>query len=441
MYSLLLIWVALFAALLIFAIGNRRDGALTLSYFLGLSLIHVPGALAYAFAPSFLNDQRETELGFEMTLAAMAAYVLGATLMRMLSSNEPRRPIQAVATDSVTLARISTRMTVAGLVAYFIALPLSRFIPSLTSLVYPLTALIIIGLWIQLYLGIVLKEHRRLFVTLLMLPLLPLLTTATGGFINYGAYWSLSIASFFFVMLSRPRRRLLLAFSPLFAYLALSLFVTYMRDRTEIRDVVWEENAGLEDRISRVGRTIDNFEFLDLSDPDQLNALDARLNQNFFVGLAIDRIEEGEFNFEYGGTVPIWAFIPRAVWPAKPDVGGGRAVVRDVTGLELDEQTSWGAGQVLEFYVNFGWPGAVIGFFGLGALFRRLDCGVAEALGKIDVRRLLLFAMPGFTMLQPGGNLLEMTVSTVAALTMAYVLGLKAAFWIPPPPERRILRV
>jgi hypothetical protein len=440
MTTLLLIWIALLAALLIFAIGSRRDGGvLTLSYFLGLSLIHVPGALAYAVVPSFLNGQEETALGFEMTLVGMGAFVLGAAVVRVLSTQKiPTADQPSSWIYREALAGLSIKMTIAGLLSYFVVLPVSAFVPSLTSLVSPLTALLIIGLWIQLYLGVILNDYRRLCGAFLMTLLLPVLTTVAGGFINFGVYWSLSIISFFFVM--SPRRTWMLAVAPVFVYLALSLFVTYMRDRAEIREVVWQEDAGFADRIARVGKTISTFEFLDFTNPQHVYALDDRLNQNFFVGLAIERKEADAFDFEYGGTVPVWALVPRFIWPAKPAVGGGRTVVEDVTGLDLDENSSFGAGQVLEFYVNFGWLGVVLGFLGLGVLFRRLDRAVVRALAEVDVRWLLLSAMPGFFLLQPGGNLLEMLVSVVAALIIAYLLGLKAGLWSPVLAEANVVR-
>jgi hypothetical protein len=120
--------------------------------------------------------------------------------------------------------------------------------------------------------------------------------------------------------------------------------------------------------------------------------------------------------------VPIWALVPRAIWRDKPAVGGGRTRGADVTGLD-DEATSFGAGQVLEFFVNFGWLGVVGGFFLFGALFRWLDDIIIRSLNALEVRKLVLAVLPGFALLQPIGNLLEMLVSGVAAVVAAYALG------------------
>ncbi len=76
MTDLLILWIGLLVALLGLAIGPPgRGGALTLAYFLALSLIHVPGVLAFLGADPALYEFAETSLGFEVTLAGMAAFV------------------------------------------------------------------------------------------------------------------------------------------------------------------------------------------------------------------------------------------------------------------------------------------------------------------------------------------------------------------------------
>ena len=58
--ELLFVWAALLVALVVFAIGRPgRGGALTLAYFLGLSLIHVPGVLP------FLDPDRVSATGMK----------------------------------------------------------------------------------------------------------------------------------------------------------------------------------------------------------------------------------------------------------------------------------------------------------------------------------------------------------------------------------------
>ena len=62
------------------------------------------------------------------------------------------------------------------------------------------------------------------------------------------------------------------------------------------------------------------------------------------------------------------------------------------------------------------------GFVGLGLVLTRLDHGIMSALVVHDLRGLVLRAVPGLTLLQPGGNLLEILVACVAAIIVAYLL-------------------
>ncbi|HEY3911730.1 MAG TPA: hypothetical protein VGM07_17860, partial [Stellaceae bacterium] len=256
--------------------------------------------------------------------------------------------------------------------------------------------------------------------------------------LGYGVYWVLSVVAFLFVI--TPRRAWFYLGTPVAMFLGLSLFVTYMGQRNGIREVVWHEQSSLLDRFDRVTAIVTDFELLDLTSPDQVAALDGRLNQNVLVGAAMDYHESGGAAFAYGGTVPPWALIPRAVWPDKPATGGGGDVVSEYTGIGFAEGTSVGAGQVLEFYVNFGVAGVAAGFFGWGCLLMWLDLGIMRALSTNDVRGLLLRAMPGLTLLQPGGNLFEILVACVAAYVAARAVVSLRLVDTPPAvrPRRRL---
>lgn len=417
MENLIAIWVALLLALAALAIGRPgHGGALTLAYFLGLSLIHVPGVLPFLNPGSGLDDFDDTLLGFELTIIGMTAFVAGAILVSQID----RRRLRAQGAPhwrAQIFERLGRRALGLGVVAYFVIVPLSGRVPSLTSVVSSLGTLLIIGIWLALYGAAAAADRRRTVAILALLPLLPLATLVTGGFLGYGVYWVLSVIAFLFVI--TPRRALFYCGTPVAMFLGLSLFVTYMGQRNGIREVVWYEQSGLLDRFDRITAIITDFQLLDLTSPDQVLALDGRLNQNWLVGAAVDYHQNGGAAFAYGGTVPPWALIPRAIWPDKPATGGGGDVVSKYTGTQFAEGTSVGAGQVLEFYVNFGFPGVVAGFFGWGCLLMWLDLGIMRALSINDVRGLLLRAMPGLALLQPGGNLFEILVACAAGYVAA----------------------
>jgi hypothetical protein len=274
----------------------------------------------------------------------------------------------------------------------------------------------------HLYVAVVAHERLRIFGLLASIPILPISTLVTGGFVGFGINWSLSVISFLFVIVRRRRWFFLLA--PFVAYAGLSLFVTYMGERTGIRDVVWNEQSGFGDRFGRIATIVTNFQFLDLEDTAHLDAIDGRLNQNFLVGVVVRRLQDEDLELAYGGTVSLWALIPRAIWPDKPGVGGGGTLVSELTGLAFGEGTSVGAGQVLEFYANFGWIGILVGFSALGALLMHLDRGIMRAFSAGDQRGLILRALPGLVLLQPGGNLLEILVSVVGAIATAHLVAI-----------------
>ena len=318
--------------------------------------------------------------------------------------------------------RVGWRMVVAGGFSYFILIPLTFRVPSLTAVVSPFATLLIIGLWLLLYRAVFAAGgQKRTLATLALLPFLPLATLVTGGFLGYGIYWVLSVIAFLFVIARSRQWFYILA--PVAIFMGLSLFVTYMGQREGIRDLVWEKRAGTLDRIDRVSRLVTDFRLLNLNNPADVGALMGRLNQNLLVGAAIDQHDAGLVQFAYGATVPLWAFIPRVLWSSKPVVGGGRDVVSDFTGLTFGADTSVGAGQVLEFYVNFGVPGVLIGFVLLGFVLMKLDERIMRSLSTGNRRKLVLHAMPGLTLLQPGGNLLEIVVALVAAVIIAQLVS------------------
>ena len=422
MLELFLIWLALLALLVAYGLNRQpRGGALNLSYFLGLSLIHVPGVLPYLVS-DYVPSRQETETGFKLTLLGMGAFVVGCVAARL--SAPARRLAPPVRLE--IFEQHGWRALGAGFVAYFVLAPVASRLASLEALISPLGALLVIGLWLQLYSAVVRRDPGRTYRTMAMLPLLPLATLSTAGFIGYGVNWVLSVVAFQF---SLSRRRVWFYLSaPLVAFVGLSLFVAYMGERSGIRDLVWKENAGMTERLARISQIIIDFRPLDLTAPHHVEALEDRLNQNYLVGVGVERLQSGVVGLHFGDTFPAWSLIPRAIWPDKPDIGGGGDLVSEFTGIRFQGDTSVGVGQVLEFYMNFGQPGVVIGFLIWGFALTRIDHRVAYALHEGDMPSLLRWAMPGLTLIAPGGNLSEIIVAAVGAMVSAQVLAATPTF-------------
>jgi hypothetical protein len=195
--------------------------------------------------------------------------------------------------------------------------------------------------------------------------------------------------------------------------------------RDEIRQLVWFQEAPIGDRLQRIADVFQTFRWLDLSSGQHRDALDGRLNYNALIGPAVARLELGVVEYASGATFGkmIMGLVPRALWPDKPVVGGGESIVADFTGMEFAEGTSVGAGQVFELYVNFGTWGIIGGFVLYGWLLGRMDLLVIGCLYGGDQRRFLFWFLISLALLQPGGNLLEVSTTAVASALIAYGVG------------------
>src|SRR5262245_53917575 len=88
MLILLSIWLAVGIGL-IWLVSQRSQGSagLPLAYFIGLSIIHVPGAMLYLDA----DESNYTLVGFEQTIIGLVAFFFGVLLARCAFVRPPRK--------------------------------------------------------------------------------------------------------------------------------------------------------------------------------------------------------------------------------------------------------------------------------------------------------------------------------------------------------------
>jgi hypothetical protein len=136
-------------------------------------------------------------------------------------------------------------------------------------------------------------------------------------------------------------------------------------------------------------------------------------------------------NFARGDTLwdALLALIPRAIWPDKPITAGSGNLASRYTGIDFASGTSVGVGQVMEFYLNFGTPGVVIGFMIMGVLVTSFDWQAAERLARNDLHGFVLWFLPGIALLQVGGQLVEITASAAASLVVALLVNRLLDSW------------
>jgi len=93
-------------------------------------------------------------------------------------------------------------------------------------------------------------------------------------------------------------------------------------------------------------------------DPAKTAAIVSHVNENnsYFLGSSF-------FNF-------ILTPIPRILWPEKPNIRLGPYVGQEI--LLFNNQSGAPPGGIGELYINFGWPGVILGMALLGAIVARL---------------------------------------------------------------------
>jgi hypothetical protein len=123
--------------------------------------------------------------------------------------------------------------------------------------------------------------------------------------------------------------------------------------------------------------------------PDRSDTVFERSSLKSNVELIVSRVGR-DVPMEYGYTLQpvVTAFIPRLIWPGKPDVQTGR-LMNKVFNLSPVEDTYISPSHIGELYWNFGWSGVVVGMFLFGLLLgyigSRTDLSQAPTLTRVMV--------------------------------------------------------
>ncbi len=422
----------------------RRDKlslGLPIAYLFSLLLIHVPGAFAHVAGADFLLNSDLIELAMWYTAAGAVCFVAGVCLARWWGSRSvPSVPDRA----GVNRSRFWWFCLIVGWVCIYGMSPLYS-IPSVSAAVDKGGAIWMLGVLLGLRAAVQQRDFKWMGFWLGALMVYPVLMLLLGGFLSYGSAAIILVCSALTISTRSYWRAL--AGIALFVFLSMSIFVTYFHHRDEIRNQVWG-GAPMDARIDSVMATVRDFQWLDPTNRDHLFALDQRLNQNYFVGLAARRIEQGRVNYLEGESVweGLQALVPRVFWPDKPVFAGSPQIVSKMTGIRVAYDTSLGVGNVMEFQINFGMPGVAVGFLILGWLIGTLDRNAAMAERRGEFGKAILFFLPCVALIQPNGSLVELFSGSAAALVGASVwywawkwfVGRKSSKWMPVRSANRI---
>jgi hypothetical protein len=405
----------------------RRDRAslgLPVAYMLALMFIHVPGAYA-SVASQGIYGGRATEDGIRITALGAIAFFGGVWAVRtwMTRRAEGQRPARA---RSAPLAyrpykpgpRFWMFCLLGGwFMIYGVALAVR--IPSLGAAIDKGGAVWMLGAMLGLAHAFMRKDVAQAAFWGGAAFVYPVIMLLIGGFASYGSTAIIVVLAILTIVARNYLRMVSVLGAAIFVNI--SLFVNYFAARNDLRAAVWG-GASMDARLAVIGSAFKNFAWFSAQNPSHLDALDKRLNQNYFIGVSMERLQLGHVDFLFGRS--IWdgfiALIPRVLWPNKPVQGGSGSIVRDMTGLRLNADTSWGVGNVMEFYVNFGWLGVVGGFLILGALIGFLDRKTADSLRIGDLGGAFVFFLPCIALIQPNGSIVELSSGAAAALAAGF---------------------
>lgn len=420
---------------------------LPLAYLIALLLIHVPGGWA-VMATNGIYGGSASELGFLLTTLGVCFYVVGVALARPVSQafgryasqqRAAKRPTTRVGAAMAQWSASQRRYWVFCLLGgWFFVYVLSALLrlPSIGAAIEKGGALWMLGVMLALAYTLRRRSFGEAALWGSALLVYPTLMLLLGGFLSYGSTTVIIVGAFLLLgMRGYWRAALILTVA---TFLAISLFVNYFAVRKDLRDAVWG-GAAMSQRLDVVVDMFANFKMFSAKNPAHLTALDKRLNQNYFVGVAADRLDRGHVDYLYGRSIKegMFALVPRILWPDKPVYGGSPEIVREMTGLDLNINTSWGVGNVMEFYINFGRTGLVAGFLILGILLGILDRQAALALREGRLGDVFLFFLPAVALIQPNGSLVELAGGGAAALVAGFFWRWALGYWTLRQQRRR----
>ena len=396
-------------ALVVLAIHLRSAECslgLPFAYLALLEFNHVPGAFVHE---EFLFRSRYVEIGIYYTAIGAVAFVAGtwiASIGQIEFSREDR------------YNRSFLNFCLTGGWSIIVLISVLPVVPSLNATLDKSAAIWLIAVALGLRSSVFRSHAPQMLGWTCALFAYPIWSLLVGGFLSYGS--TAIFIALSSLVVSVRRGVAVIATCCLLTFLGLTVFVNWFAGREMIREQVWG-GAPIADRIETVVTVFSNFSWFSPSNEMHLYALDARLNQNYFVGLAADRLETGQVDYLYGSS--LWeafiAVIPRAIWPDKPVYGGSPELVARMTGLWLDPNTSFGVGNVMEFYINFGIAGVIAGFLILGWALGKLDRKAAQAAAQENPGRIFLYFLPAAALIQPLGSLVELCGGAAAAFVAA----------------------
>lgn len=336
-----------------------------------------------------------------------------ASLKQTLDNSEPQKPEDFVPVFLLLL----------GVMANFVLLPLAGRIPSLSAFVSQLASLTNVAI-VLIYAQAATHSPPKqiiMFGALALSVLSMFIILTLDGFLWFGTMPLVFTIVFSLRYLKKTWQTVIIL--GIASYLGMSLYITYISSRNEIRSVAWS-NANLTDRVGNINSNIfENFQLINMKD-ENLDLLEARLSLTHLTGTGVNYMRQNNQELVYGETIlnGFAMLIPRAVWTDKPFVVGGSQQVTRFTGVRYYGSTSVGLGPFLELYVNFGTGGVIGGSIFIGLILSLLDDGVASAVDSRNYVKAAFWLLPCFALWIPEDNFITVFAKFGSAVATIWIV-------------------
>jgi len=287
--------------------------------------------------------------GAKVCLYGLAGFAAGSFFLPKLFA---ARRLKESGPAPAVPSSLRTGLLVLGIL-FFIAIRLGAGVPGVQLIFSGGQQLMVVAAVLNIWEAARRKQSKRVTFWVAFGLIFPFETVVNSGFLGFGIESLAPVLIFAIACIGKRNYFRTAVLGALGLYLGMSFFVTYMRDRGEIRASVWGGDR-FTNRVERLAQTIENFEWFSIKNPNHLDAISARLNYTWLVGAGVTYMDNTK-EWARGDTLKTAAlgFVPRVLWKDKPQQGGSNLVTR-YTGLVFSEGTSVPMGQILELYVNFG---------------------------------------------------------------------------------------
>lgn len=411
---------------------RSRSVGLTGAFLMAFTANYVLGGAIYLFPVATSYPLRVMVLGIQQAAFGIGGFAFGWLLLARRQSRRNKLPAEATTLAGSELEDKHPRIqeiknrkpaestfilliAFVGILCYFLSFYIEM--ASISRVILILSNLLLAAACLLIYNLVLRKKWYAFLITVLIAAMFPVSGLIFSGFLSFGTMMGVMLIMFYLSMVGLGVRQfgvLLVA-----GYLGLSILVSYLAARDQIRAAVWGQES-YESRATEMSRVFEDLSPFSLSDPTHVGAIDGRLQTDYFIGLAVFNLRRGLASPANGATFlnAFLAVVPRAIWPAKPALAGGSMLMSRYTGMYFSDTTSVGFGPVMEGYVNFGSAGVFFMFMLYGMTIGFLDHQARALLQSGEYGRFVIILLTGFTLVDP----FELLATSVAAVASTYLL-------------------